>query len=82
MVRAGLGSKVPGLWSLVLGLSSCQYSVVIAGAGAFLTAMEPEQDSELKKKAHRAQMILYAVMIFFVVLPFIVLWLKRRGVFE
>lgn len=34
------------------------------------------------KKAQRAQIILYAVMIFFGVLPFIVLWLKNRGVFN
>lgn len=40
-----------------------------------------EQDPELEKKARRAQTILYAVMIFFVILPFILLWLKNRGVF-
>jgi hypothetical protein len=40
-----------------------------------------ETDPELEKKAHRAQMILYGVMLFFVVLPFILLWLKKRGVF-
>jgi hypothetical protein len=39
-----------------------------------------EKDPELEKKAHRAQMILYGVMLFFV-LPFILLWLKKRGVF-
>ena len=41
-----------------------------------------ESDPELEKKAHRAQMILYGVMIFFLVLPFVVLWLKNRGVFN
>jgi hypothetical protein len=40
-----------------------------------------ETDPELEKKAHRAQMILYGVMLFFVVLPFILLWMKKRGVF-
>ena len=38
-------------------------------------------DPELEKKAHRAQMILYGVMLFFLVLPFVLLWLKNRGVF-
>ena len=41
-----------------------------------------EQDPELREKAQRAQWILYAVMLFFLVLPFILLWLKRRGVFN
>ena len=41
-----------------------------------------ETDPELEKKAHRAQMILYAVMIFFLVLPFVLLWLRNRGVFK
>ena len=41
-----------------------------------------ENDPELEKKAHRAQMILYGVMIFFLVLPFVLLWLKNRGVFN
>lgn len=41
-----------------------------------------ESDPELEKKAHRAQMILYGVMIFFLVLPFVLLWLKNRGVFN
>jgi len=40
-----------------------------------------ETDPELEKKAHRAQMILYGVMIFFLVLPFVLLWLRNRGVF-
>ena len=44
--------------------------------------MEPEIDPELSKKAQRAQMILYGVMILFAVLPFVVLWLQRRGVFK
>ena len=39
-----------------------------------------ETDPELEKKAHRAQMILYAVMILFLVLPFFLLWLKKKGV--
>jgi hypothetical protein len=39
-------------------------------------------DPELEKKAHRAQMILYGVMILFLILPFILLWLKNRGVFN
>jgi len=41
-----------------------------------------ESDPELEKKAHRAQMILYGVMIFFLVLPFVLLWLRNRGVFK
>ncbi len=40
-----------------------------------------EPDPELEKKANRAQMILYGVMIFFLILPFVLLWLKNRGVF-
>ncbi|HEY8995852.1 MAG TPA: hypothetical protein VIM71_14400 [Lacunisphaera sp.] len=40
-----------------------------------------ETDPELEKKAQRAQMILYGVMLFFLVLPFVLLWLKNRGVF-
>ena len=47
-----------------------------------LCVMQEEQDPELIKKAHRAQMILYGVMIFFTVLPFLLLWLKRRGAFN
>jgi hypothetical protein len=42
---------------------------------------EPKPDPELEKKARRAQMILYGVMLFFLVLPFVLLWLKNRGVF-
>ncbi|HVZ63502.1 MAG TPA: hypothetical protein VG936_02855 [Lacunisphaera sp.] len=41
-----------------------------------------ETDPELEKKAHRAQLILYGVMIFFLVLPFVLLWLKNKGVFN
>ena len=41
-----------------------------------------ETDPELEKKTHRAQMILYGVMIFFLVLPFVLLWLRNRGVFK
>jgi hypothetical protein len=41
-----------------------------------------EHDPELVKKAHRAQMILYGVMIFFLILPFVLLWLKNKGVFN
>jgi len=41
-----------------------------------------DPDTELEKKAHRAQMILYGVMIFFLVLPFVLLWLRNRGVFK
>ncbi len=44
--------------------------------------MQEEQNPELRKKAHRAQMILYGVMIFFTILPFILLWLIRRGAFK
>jgi len=40
-----------------------------------------DPDPELEKKAQRAQMILYGVMIFFLVLPFVLLWLRNRGVF-
>ena len=47
-----------------------------------LCVMQEEQDPELMKKAHRAQMILYGVMIFFALLPFLLLWLKRRGAFN
>ena len=35
-------------------------------------------DPELKAKGERAQMILYGTMLFFLVLPFLVLWLLRR----
>lgn len=37
-----------------------------------------ENDPELMKKAQRAQMILYGVMILFAILPFVILWLQRR----
>ena len=50
--------------------------------GMVLFGLMQEQDPEMIKKAHRAQMILYGVMIFFVVLPFLLLWLKRRGAFN
>ena len=43
---------------------------------------DPQQDPELMKKAQRAQFILYGVMIFFLILPFVLLWLIRRGTFE
>ena len=41
-----------------------------------------EPDPELAKKAHRAQMILYGVMILFAILPFVLLWLMKRGAFH
>lgn len=41
-----------------------------------------QNDPELQKKAHRAQLILYGVMILFGILPFVLLWLKNRGVFN
>ncbi len=41
-----------------------------------------QTDPELEKKAHRAQLILYGVMIIFLVLPFVLLWLKNKGVFN
>jgi hypothetical protein len=41
-----------------------------------------EQDPELAKKAHRAQMILYGIMILFAILPFALLWLMKRGFFN
>ena len=41
-----------------------------------------EKDPELEKKAHRAQMILYGVMILFLVLPFVLLWMKKQGLFN
>jgi len=50
--------------------------------GMVLFGLMQEQDPELMRKAHRAQMILYGVMIFFVILPFLLLWLKRRGAFN
>lgn len=39
---------------------------------------EENIDPEVKKKGERAQMILYGTMLFFLVLPFLVLWLLRR----
>ena len=41
-----------------------------------------ERDPELEKKGQRAQMILYGVMILFLILPFVLLWLKNKGVFN
>jgi hypothetical protein len=41
-----------------------------------------ELDPELQKKAHRAQMILYGAMILFALLPFVLLWLKKQGLFQ
>ena len=41
-----------------------------------------ERDAELEKKAHRAQMILYGVMILFLLLPFVLLWMKNKGFFN
>lgn len=41
-----------------------------------------EPDPELAKKAERAQMILYGVMFLFLILPFVLLWLKNNGVFK
>ena len=41
-----------------------------------------ETDPEQQKKAHRAQLILYGVMILFLILPFVLLWLKNKGVFN
>ena len=40
-----------------------------------------ETDPELEKKAHRAQMILYGVMVLFALLPFVLLWMKNKGIF-
>jgi hypothetical protein len=51
-------------------------------AMVLLGVMKEDLDPETMKKAHRAQMILYGVMIFFAILPFILLWLKRRGAFN
>ena len=41
-----------------------------------------EMDPELQKKGQRAQLILYGVMILFLILPFVLLWLKKKGVFN
>ncbi len=46
-----------------------------------MRSMSEQPDPELEKKAHRAQMILYGVMLFMLVLPFVLLWMKNRGVF-
>lgn len=51
-------------------------------AMVLLNLMKDEENPEMMKKAQRAQIILYGVMIFFAVLPFILLWLKRRGAFN
>lgn len=52
------------------------------GAGLWFLAGVEEQDPELKRKAERAQMILYGVMILFLIIPFVLLWLMRRGTFD
>jgi len=39
----------------------------------------PETDPEVEKRARRHLVILYGVMVFFLVLPFVVYWLKRRS---
>ncbi len=44
--------------------------------------MDEPLDPELAKKAHRAQLILYGVMILFAILPFVLLWLMKRGFFH
>jgi hypothetical protein len=36
------------------------------------------QDEAAKKKARRATIVLYTVMVVFIVLPFVVLYLLRR----
>jgi predicted nucleic acid-binding Zn ribbon protein len=41
-----------------------------------------ELDPELEKKARRAQMILYGVMALFAIIPFVLLWLQKSGVFN
>jgi hypothetical protein len=38
---------------------------------------DDQTDPELKAKGERAQMILYGVMLFFLALPFVLLWLFR-----
>jgi hypothetical protein len=53
---------------------------MFGGCGSF--ALMEEQDPELMKKAQRAQYILYGVMILFLIIPFVLLWLIRRGTFE
>jgi hypothetical protein len=52
------------------------------GLWFFARMEEQQQDPELAKKAHRAQMILYGVMLLFLVIPFVLLWMIRKGVFE
>jgi hypothetical protein len=52
------------------------------GEGAWSDARMNEADPELEKKAHRAQLILYGVMILFLILPFVLLWMKNKGVFR
>ena len=59
-----------------------EYSVVIQGPLWFPFSMESDQDPALQKKAQRAQTILYGVMVLFALLPFLILWLKRRGAFN
>ena len=50
--------------------------------GAFPAMTQPDEQPELSKemqaKAQRAQMILYGVMIFFLILPFVLLWLFKK----
>ncbi len=41
-----------------------------------------DPDPELEKKGQRAQMILYGVMILFLILPFVLLWMRNHGVFH
>lgn len=42
------------------------------------TENQPELSKEMQARAHRAQMILYGVMIFFLILPFVLLWLFKK----
>lgn len=44
--------------------------------------MEDPQDPELRRRAERAQYILYGAMIFFLLLPLVVLWLIGKGPFR
>lgn len=44
--------------------------------------MEEPQDPELRRKGERAQYILYGAMVFFLLLPVLVLWLTGRGPFR
>lgn len=41
-----------------------------------------EPSPEVLKKAQRHQVILYGVMVLFAALPFVIMWLIRRGVFR